>query len=170
MIRSLALIGLVLALPVSAAAADEEIRATPTVELSASAAGTCALNCGGVLDTRLPVTPALAPAPERASDNRRGLFVPLYVSLIALETLDTTLTLRGLQNGAAEANPAMAGVTGSPAAFVALKMGAATASILAVERLRQRHPKTATALIVLMDSVMATVVANNIRLGAVTPR
>ena len=170
MVHRLVPILLMLAVSASVSAADEEDSRSQSALANNPPIGACTQDCEAVASFRVISPRSSSGVLEGSRDQRPRILVPLYASLLALEAFDAALTIRGLQNGAAEANPAMSGVVGSPAAFVALKMGAATASIVAVERLRKRHPKAAAALIVLMDPVMATVVANNVRFSAPTSR
>ena len=53
-------------------------------------------------------------------------------------------------------------ITRSPVAFIAVKAGLTTASIVAAERLwKDHHRKTAVALMVLSNAVMVGVAAHN---------
>jgi hypothetical protein len=106
----------------------------------------------------LPSDAPLAPAQRKA-----GILVPLYVSFAALQVLDAHSTMRALSVGATEGNPLMAGLAGKPAAFVAVKAGLAASTIFLAEKLRARSRRGAVALMAVLNSVYATIVAHNYR-------
>lgn len=93
----------------------------------------------------------------------RGTALPiLYGSLALLQSYDAVTTLRGVSVGGVEANPVMAGVSRSPAAMWAVKVGVTTVSIVAAERLwRQRHRGQAIAVMAIANGVMAGVALHN---------
>ena len=69
----------------------------------------------------------------------RGTALPiLYQHIALLQSYDAVTTLRGVSVGGVEANPVMTGVSRSPAAMWAVKVGVTTASIVAAERLWQQ--------------------------------
>jgi uncharacterized protein DUF5658 len=93
---------------------------------------------------------------------RPALLLPLYVGNIALQGFDTYTTLAAVQKGGAERNPLVSGLTGSPAAFVAVKGGVTVLSILAAERLwRNGHRMGAVAAIAVANGLMTAVAINN---------
>ena len=98
-----------------------------------------------------------------ATERPRGVLLPLYVSFAALQALDAHSTLRALDNGAAEANPLMAGLAGTPAALVAVKAGVAASTIYLVEKVRVKSRGAAIALMVALNSAYAAIVAHNYR-------
>jgi hypothetical protein len=69
--------------------------------------------------------------------------------------------LSGLSAGLGEANPAMRGVSDNPASLIAVKAAVAVTTIWASEKMRKRHPRGAVALMVVLNSAMAAVVARN---------
>jgi hypothetical protein len=97
-----------------------------------------------------------------ASEPRGPALPSLYATLIALQGYDGYSTNRGLKNGASEANAVFGPLTRHPAAVWAVKGGTAFASIYVAERLWRRHRRgQAIALMVVSNSVMAAVAANN---------
>lgn len=108
-------------------------------------------------------TPAVKSAPPRP------LFASLYAGLIAAQALDVHSTLRALDAGHAEANPATRWATGNTATFVAFKAAATAGTIYLTERVRKKHPKGAVVILATIDSLYAFVVAHNYR-APVSPR
>jgi Domain of unknown function (DUF5658) len=109
------------------------------------------------------------PAPDRASPpaTRRGIIVPLYLSFAALQALDVHSTMAALERGGTrESNPVMAGVVGTPAAFIALKAATGAGIIYLTERVRARSRTTAVIMLTAFNSLYAAVVARNYRLAA----
>ena len=105
---------------------------------------------------------ALFRAPE---PQRPAALVPMYASLVTLQTLDVVSTTRALSSGGAyEANPVMRGVVGSPAAFLAVKAGTTAGTIWIAERMRKKHPVRATVFMASTNAMMAAVVAHNLRI------
>ena len=108
----------------------------------------------------LPTPIAAAPrAPERPA-----ALVPLYVSFATLQALDTASTMRALNRGGSEANPLVAPVVGSPAAFVG-KAAASALAIVASERLWKDHRTLAIATMIGMNVGYSLVVAHNVRVN-----
>jgi hypothetical protein len=108
--------------------------------------------------------PALANLPMALSFQRpRPSVLPaLYATSAALQGYDAFSTLGALRIGAREANPFMKGVVQSPAAFMAVKAGVTTASIVAAERLwKNNHRAGAIGLMVASNVVMGMVAARN---------
>jgi uncharacterized protein DUF5658 len=96
---------------------------------------------------------------------RPSALVPLYVSFAALQGLDVATTLRGIQNGAVEANPAMAPIVKSPATFIGVKAITTAAVIAASEQLRKRHRTAAILMMVGANAGYSLVVMHNARVG-----
>jgi hypothetical protein len=94
---------------------------------------------------------------------RRPTLLPaLYATSAALQGYDAYSTLSALKNGAREANPLMKGIVKNPAAFVAMKAGVTTASIMAAERLwKGNHRMGAIGLMVASNVMMGMVAARN---------
>jgi uncharacterized protein DUF5658 len=107
--------------------------------------------------------PATAPvaAPRTAPSQRPPALVPLYVSFAALQGLDIHSTLRAAAFGGREANPIVGGMLGSPAAFVAAKVGMTAGIYLVSERLWKRNKAASIATMIALDSVYAGIVAHN---------
>lgn len=116
-----------------------------------------AIAAAGMLPSPFVVAPR---APERPA-----ALVPLYVSFAALQSLDAASTMRALNRGGAEANPLMASVVGSPAAFLGVKAAASAAAIVAAERLWKDHRAAAIATMIGMNVGYSMVVAHNFRVG-----
>jgi hypothetical protein len=93
----------------------------------------------------------------------RGAALPvLYASYGALQAFDGFTTLKGIQQGAVESNPHLAGTVGQPAAVWALKAATTGAAIGAAERLwRQNRRTQAIVVLVVANGVMASVAARN---------
>ena len=88
----------------------------------------------------------------------------LYASLAALNTYDMISTLKGTKAGAVEANPLMRGVVKNSPALLGVKAASTGAAIFLAERLRRNgHKGQALAVMIVSNSVMATVAANNAR-------
>jgi uncharacterized protein DUF5658 len=99
-------------------------------------------------------------------DNSRGAALSsLYVSFAALNVLDAFTTMRGLRGGTAtETNPLMRGVASHSAALWSVKAGSTAVSLFLAERLRRNgHRRQALALMIVANSLMATVAAHNAR-------
>jgi hypothetical protein len=139
----------------AAFAADQEAASTPAPTVSAAALA---------LAQRPDLTAAFKMA-QRSTEPRRPALLPaLYVGSAALQGYDAYSTLTVLKHGGVEANPLMKSMTKSPAAFIGLKAGVATMSILAAERMWKRNNKLgAIATMVASNAFMAYVAANNAR-------
>jgi hypothetical protein len=86
----------------------------------------------------------------------------MYVGLAGLQAFDVYSTMSALKAGAREANPVMSGVVGHPAAFVALKAGMTTMSIVAAEKMwRQGKRAQAIAVMAVSNGFMTFVAAHN---------
>jgi len=109
---------------------------------------------------RMPPIAAAPRAPERPA-----ALVPLYVSFATLQALDTASTMRALNRGGSEANPLVAPVVGSPAAFIGAKAAASALAIAASERLWKDHRTLAIATMIGMNVGCSLVVAHNVRVN-----
>lgn len=106
--------------------------------------------------------PRARPAGEDFSTSLRR---SMYVSFAALQVMDVVSTRKALSNGATEANPAMAGLAGNSAAFVAVKAGTAAATTFFAERLARKHPRRATILMAVLNTAYAAIVVHNYRVA-----
>jgi hypothetical protein len=98
------------------------------------------------------------PAPAR----RPAALPALYVSLVGLQIFDGYSTTRGLNQGASESNPLMAGIAGNPYALWAVKSGTTALSIHVTERLWKRgHRGQAVAVMAISNALMVAVSARN---------
>jgi uncharacterized protein DUF5658 len=120
-----------------------------------------------------PVAPASsteAPAAGTAARGQgRGVLVPLYVSFVALQALDTHSTLLAVSRGAKETNPIAAPFVEHPARLVAFKAGMTVGTLYLIERVRRHSRVGAIVLTAAINSAYATVVVNNYRVAASLP-
>jgi uncharacterized protein DUF5658 len=142
----------VIVMTASAFGADDETAASLTPAVAAAA-------------TSLAQRPDLASinlaVPFRAP-NRPFALPALYAGSAFLQGYDAYSTLAAIRSGATEANPLMKGITKSPVAFVALKAGLTTASIMSAERLwKDNHRVAAIAMMAASNGMMAMVAAHN---------
>jgi len=116
----------------------------------------------------MPVMTAEAPAPisdtHTSSALSKGIFT-LCISTAVLQALDVRSTYAVIARGGAEGNPVLASVVPNKAAFIALKAGVATATILAVSKVAKHNKVAAVMALVAFNSVYATVVAHNFSLA-----
>lgn len=107
---------------------------------------------GGLWETPVQWVPA----------TRGPVLLPLYVSLIGLQVYDGYSTIRGLENGALEANTFMTRLAAEPAALWAVKGGVTFVSIYMAERLWRKNRRVqAVAVMVVTNGLMAAVALNN---------
>jgi hypothetical protein len=145
------LVGLLL-LSSSVFAADDDTTTTVTPAMAAAAATLA----------RPDLTANLNVAPRIAA-RRRPLALPsLYAGSVFLQSYDAYTTLSALRNGGTEANPLMKGITKSPVAFIGLKAGVTTMSIMAAERMWKDNNRVGAVLtMVATNGFMAAVAAHN---------
>jgi hypothetical protein len=144
------LVGLLLmSAPAFAADDDTATSVTPTI---AAAAATLARPD---LSANFNIAPRIAP--------RRPIALPsLYAGSVFLQSYDAYSTLTVLKHGGTEANPMMKAVTKSPIAFIGLKAGVATMSIMAAERMWKDNNRLGAVLtMVASNGFMAVVAAHN---------
>ncbi|MDE3153725.1 MAG: hypothetical protein KGN76_01420 [Acidobacteriota bacterium] len=101
------------------------------------------------------------PSMSAVRHSRPAALVPLYISLGALEAVDTATTFRGLNQGASEANPVMRGLMGHGAAVIGVKAAVTATSIWAAERMWRHNRVGAVVLMLAVNGVMAAVVGHN---------
>jgi hypothetical protein len=86
----------------------------------------------------------------------------LYVGLAALNVYDGVTTLRGVKNGAREANVMMAPIANSAPAMWVVKGAVTATTILAAERMwKAGHRRRAIALAAISNGLMVAVAARN---------
>ena len=119
-----------------------------------AAAFALCLSCG-VQDSRPP--PDAAPADSA----RARLLLPLYTGFAVLQGIDAYQTWNAVRGGGAELNPLLSPVAGNVYGLAALKAAGTTATIVAVDRLRRRHPRAALVLMIAIDAGMSAIVARN---------
>jgi len=138
--------------------AAQETLAVNTVDFSSTVP---AFAQAASLDVRqLDFRPSVGP---RSSNSR--LLSSLMVSTVVMQALDVHSTYQALGQGAVEANPIMAGVTGNKAAFIATKAAVATATVLAARHMGKRNKVAAIATLVAINSAYAFVVDHNYRVA-----
>ena len=101
------------------------------------------------------------PQEKRPSRSLTGLGVSFGV----LEALDVYATVRGVNNGYAEANPLLRGSASHPFALATLKSLSAASTILLTRRLARRHRPAALVMMTAVNAAYATIVAHNMRLA-----
>lgn len=99
--------------------------------------------------------------PLRPQSGSSTLMNSLYASTAVMQALDVHSTLSALGNGAREANPFMAPVTGNKAAFIALKAGVAVSTVLAARNMAKRNKVAAVLTLVAVNSAYAMVIKHN---------
>ena len=144
------LVGLLL-MSASAFAADDDTATSVTPTIAAAAATLARPD----LSANLNIAPRIAP--------RRPMALPsLYAGSVFLQSYDAYSTLTALKRGGTEANPLMKAVTKSPIAFIGLKAGVATMSIMAAERMWKDNNRLGAVLtMVASNGFMAVVAAHN---------
>jgi hypothetical protein len=86
---------------------------------------------------------------------------PLYGSFAGLAAADGYLTWHAVHHGATELNRFVAPIAGDAAGLTGLKVATGAVTVLAVERLRRQHPRTAMWMMVVANSSMMWVVWHN---------
>jgi len=96
-----------------------------------------------------------------------ALMTPLYSSFATLTASDGFLTWQAVHRGAVEENPIAAPVAASPVGLTTFKVVTGAATLLAVERLRREHPKTAMWMMLAINGSMTWVVLHNAQVAGV---
>jgi hypothetical protein len=111
---------------------------------------------------------AVIKSPAQYQASRRPMLLPaLYAGSALLQGYDAYSTLTVLKAGGMEANPMMKAITKSPVAFIGLKAGMATLSIMSAERMWKRGNRIgAVATMVASNLFMGYVAAHNARVVA----
>ena len=145
------LVGLLL-MSASAFAADDNATTTATPAMAAAATALVRPDLAANLN--------IAP---RITARRRPLALPsLYAGSVFLQSYDAYSTLNALSHGGTEANPLMKGITKYPVAFIGLKAGVTTMSIMAAERMWKDNNRLGAVLtMVASNGFMAMVAAHN---------
>jgi hypothetical protein len=86
----------------------------------------------------------------------------LYVGYAAMQVGDIITTTAALNRGGREANPLLSGVAHSPAALIGVKAAATVATIVTIEKLRERHPVAASVTLIAINATLAAVTINNV--------
>ena len=95
--------------------------------------------------------------------SRPAILPALYASYAALQAYDVYSTKSALARGGSELNPLMQGAVKHSGTFVAVKLTAAAAGIIAAERMWKTNKVGAIAVMVASNSVAAIVAARNAR-------
>ena len=90
----------------------------------------------------------------------------LYVGYAALQIGDVITTTRAINRGAREGNPLISNFAHSPAALIGLKAAAGVGMVVAIEKLRQKHPVVASVTLIAMNATLAAVTINNVSKGS----
>ena len=147
-IAAASLVGLLFAVP---ALADENLGGEPAVAATAVVA-TDASEASRTAIVQRPWSPLSRPA----------VLPFLYGGSIVLQAFDAYSTLKVLNVGGVESNPAMQGMAGNRAAFIGTKAAVSAASILAAERLWKNHHRVgAIVLMATSNALMTAVAAHN---------
>jgi len=123
----------------------------------------------GAPTTDEPAATATAPpivVQAPSATHRPSVLVPLYISFATLQGLDVHSTLRAPEFGGREANPIVSGMLGSPAAFIAAKVGMTASIYFVSERLWKRHKTAAVLTMIALNSTYGAVVAHNYAIEA----
>lgn len=116
----------------------------------------------------LDQTPRLErPRPASASRLRPTSLAlgTMYVSTAVLQGLDVHSTLRGLRDGAREANPVMKGLVDRPAVFIAMKAGVACGTIIAGRKMARKNKLAALVTLAGINALYGAVVHHNYEIG-----
>lgn len=109
--------------------------------------------------------PMARPDVSRTRSRSTGLLAGLYVSTAVMQALDVHSTLTAFGAGASEANPLMAQVTKNPYAFIAVKAGVATSTIMAARSMSRHNKVAAIATLVAINSAYALIVQHNYKVA-----
>ena len=149
------ILGLALATPTFAADADAPLNSLAARSTAAVATVSNAPTAKADADTD---------AYQRFTYGRPSLLPAMYMTSAALQGYDAFSTMKALKNGGREANPFMRAIVQRPAAFIAMKAGVTTASIMAAEQLwKGNHRMGAIGLMVASNVMMGAVAAHNSR-------
>ncbi len=137
----------VFAQPAFAADATDSAQVAPGITLSAPAV------TGPRVQLPLRLQPAMAPT-------RPAALPALYVGLVVGQAYDVYSTRRALAAGATEANPIM---QGGGARFWTMKAIGTVVPIVIAERMWKKNKVGAIVMMVVTNTLMATVAVNNTR-------
>jgi hypothetical protein len=115
-------------------------------------------------ETALP--PVLSTRSSSFDGRRPGLLPAMYASAVLLQALDAHSTMTAIGRGAHEANPVMTGVAKNRGALIAVKAGVAASTIYLAEKMWRRNRVGAIALMAIINSVDAAIVAHNYRVAS----
>lgn len=90
----------------------------------------------------------------------------LYVGYAALQLGDIITTTTALGRGAREGNPLIRNIARSPAALVGVKAAGGVAMVIAIEKLREKHPVAASVTLIAINATMAAVTINNMSIAS----
>lgn len=90
----------------------------------------------------------------------------LYVGYAALQIGDIISTTTAIRRGAREGNPLISNIAHSPTALVGLKAAGGVGMVIAIEKLRQKHPVAASVTLIAINATLAAVTINNVTVGA----
>ena len=140
--------------------AAEPVRAAEPVLAAGTARTTTTVVTAGSVVTVEPIVAGRARTSQTLE--RPKLLLALYSSYAGLQAFDIYTTRRVVTNGR-EANPLMRKITGNTGVFMAVKVGATAASIIATERLWKTNKAAAIATMIVANGVAAIVASHNAR-------
>jgi hypothetical protein len=108
-----------------------------------------------------------AVSPVAAQDEapkRPALLMPLYAGHIALQGADLHSTFSALDHGLVEGNPLLR--DGNRAKMIGAKLAASTTAIFITEKLWKKNRVAAISVMLVSNTALSLVVANNYRLKA----
>ena len=94
----------------------------------------------------------------------------LYVGYAALQLGDFITTTRAINRGGVEGNPLIKNIAHSPAALIGVKAAAGLGMVIAIEKLRQKHPVVASVTLIAMNATLAAVTINNVSVESAQKR
>jgi hypothetical protein len=145
---------------VTAAVVAALVTVTPALAADRAAANDAAATA--TADARPVYFDSSLPPVKFGAETRGAVLPGLYVSLAGLNALDAYTTSKGLELGAAEANPLMRGVANNRAMLWAVKGGVTAGSVILAERMWRKNNKVgAIAVMAVSNGMMAVVAARN---------
>ena len=113
---------------------------------------------------------ALNTKAEATSRRPSIVMTSLYATTALMQGLDAHSTMKAINRGAVEKNPLMSYLTSHPAAFVALKAGAAAGLIFAGKRLAKRSKTQAIIALAAVNSAYFAIALHNYRVANSLPK
>jgi hypothetical protein len=111
------------------------------------------------------IEPSIAPPAPIELERKFGspvLFKTMYASYAAVQLGDIITTTTALNRGQREANPFIGNGAGASARLIGVKAATTVMTILAIEKMRKRHPVVAAVTFVAINATLAAVTINNV--------